>query len=147
MAAGDRTGAPAGARGRLHHVELWVADLASAEATLGWLLGKLGYVPADRWPHGVSYQGMGEYIVLEAGTDMLPGGHERCRPGLNHLAFHAGSASDVDALVREAADHGWSAMFADQYPHAGGKGHYAAYLENADGFEAELVADSAARPN
>jgi hypothetical protein len=31
-------------------------------------------------------------------------------------------------------------MFADQYPHAGGTGHYAAYLENIDGFEAELVA-------
>jgi hypothetical protein len=31
-------------------------------------------------------------------------------------------------------------MFADQYPHAGGPDHYAAYLENVDGFEAELVA-------
>jgi hypothetical protein len=35
-------------------------------------------------------------------------------------------------------------MFADRHPHAGGEGHYAAYLENADGFEAELVAPSAA---
>lgn len=31
-------------------------------------------------------------------------------------------------------------MFADNHPHAGGPGHYAAYLENADGFEVELVA-------
>jgi chitinase len=31
-------------------------------------------------------------------------------------------------------------MFADQYPYAGGNGHYAAYLENTDGYEAELVA-------
>lgn len=120
-----------------------MADLASAEASLGWLLGKLGYVLADRWPNGVSYRGAGEYIVLEAGPDVLPGGHERCRPGLNHLAYHAGSEAEVDALVRDSADHGWSAMFADKYPHAGGNGHYAAYLENAGGFEVELVADSA----
>jgi hypothetical protein len=32
-------------------------------------------------------------------------------------------------------------MFTEQHPFAGGPKHYAAYLENADGFEAELVAD------
>jgi hypothetical protein len=31
-------------------------------------------------------------------------------------------------------------MFADAHPHAGGPNHYAAYLENPDGFEVELVA-------
>jgi len=33
-------------------------------------------------------------------------------------------------------------MFTDRHPYAGGEGHYAAYLENADGFEVELVAPS-----
>jgi hypothetical protein len=33
-------------------------------------------------------------------------------------------------------------MFADRYPHAGGSEHYAAYLEDAAGFEVELVAES-----
>ena len=55
-------------RGSLHHVELWVPDLAPAGAEWGWLL------------------------------------------------------------------------FPDRHPHAGGPGHYAAYLANTDGFEAELVA-------
>jgi hypothetical protein len=31
-------------------------------------------------------------------------------------------------------------MFADRHPHAGGEDHYAAYMENQDGFEVELVA-------
>jgi hypothetical protein len=31
-------------------------------------------------------------------------------------------------------------MFPDRHPHAGGQDHYAAYLENADAFEIELVA-------
>jgi hypothetical protein len=44
----------------------------------------------------------------------------------------------------DAGQHGWRMLFADQYPYAGGTGHYAAYLENADGFEAELVAPSEA---
>jgi len=31
-------------------------------------------------------------------------------------------------------------MFRDRHPHAGGPRTYAAYLENVDGFEVELVA-------
>ncbi|MFH8661810.1 hypothetical protein [Streptomyces afghaniensis] len=68
------------------------------------------------------------------------------RPGLNHLAFHAGTPADVDALVRDAPAHGWEPLFADRYPHAGGSGHYAAYLSDTDGFEVELVAEVPANP-
>jgi hypothetical protein len=32
-------------------------------------------------------------------------------------------------------------MFADRYPHAGGAGHVALYLENSEGFEVEIVVD------
>jgi len=42
------------ARGGLHHLEIWVADLASAQMSWGWLLGELGYTVRDRWPDGVS---------------------------------------------------------------------------------------------
>ncbi len=37
--------------------------------------------------------------------------------------------------------HGWTLLFPGRHPFAGGPGHYAAYLANTDGFEAELVAD------
>jgi hypothetical protein len=60
---------------------------------------------------------------------------------LNHLAFHVATRQLVDELTAESALHGWRLMFADQYPFAGGPQHYAAYLENSDGFEVELVAD------
>jgi catechol 2,3-dioxygenase-like lactoylglutathione lyase family enzyme len=63
-----------------------------------------------------------------------------CFLGLNHLAFHAGSRSDVDQLVDVAADHGWHLMFADRHPFAGGPEHYAAYLHDDEGYEVELVA-------
>ncbi|MGO8726360.1 MAG: hypothetical protein ACLQK8_06515 [Streptosporangiaceae bacterium] len=39
-----------------------------------------------------------------------------------------------------APAHGWQLLFADRHPHAGGSQHYAAYLEDSDGFEVELVA-------
>jgi hypothetical protein len=39
-------------RGTLHHVELWVPDLACAVAEWGWLLGELGYQVFQVWPQG-----------------------------------------------------------------------------------------------
>ena len=135
----DATLAPA-PTGRLHHVEIWVADLAAAEASLGWLFGELGYMPGEGWAEGRTYQGAGEYLVLEAGPDVAAGAHERTRPGLNHLAFRAGSRSRVDELTAAARGRGFRLLFEDRHPHAGGADHYAAYLETADGFEVELVA-------
>lgn len=132
---------PAVPTGRLHHLEIWVRELESAERSLGWLLERLGYLRKDSWKSGVSYAGAEGYIVLEAGPDVQAADHERRRPGLNHLAFRAGTKAEVDLLARRAVSHGWTLMFADRHPYAGGKDHYAAYLENEQGFEVELVAD------
>jgi catechol 2,3-dioxygenase-like lactoylglutathione lyase family enzyme len=134
----------AGLTGALHHVELWVPDLARAEAEWGWLLGELGYVledPEDQdWPAGRSWHLGAGYIVVEQSPDLIGDRHERRRPGLNHLAFHAGNTARVDVLTEQAPGHGWELMFADRHPHAGGPQHYAAFLENSDGYEVELVA-------
>lgn len=46
----------------------------------------------------------------------------------------------MDALASASAQHGWTSLFPEKYPHAGGPDHYAAYLVNSDGFELELVA-------
>ena len=126
---------------RLHHVEIWIGDLVAAEASLGWLLERLGLARKDSWATGVSYGSEEFYVVLESGPDLAAGAHERRRPGVNHLAFQVGSRADVDLLARRASSHGWRLLFADRHPFAGGAGHYAAYLENAEGFEVELVAD------
>jgi catechol 2,3-dioxygenase-like lactoylglutathione lyase family enzyme len=125
----------------LHHVELWVPDIARAIDSWGWLLGTLGYEVYQDWPGGRSWRAAGHYIVVEQSSALSAGVHDRCRPGLNHLAFHAGQERDVDRLVAEGAQHGWSLLFPDRHPHAGGREHYAGYLENADGFEVELAAE------
>jgi RimJ/RimL family protein N-acetyltransferase/catechol 2,3-dioxygenase-like lactoylglutathione lyase family enzyme len=126
----------------VHHVELWVADLAAAEKTFGWLFGELGWYEYQRWERGVSWRHGDSYVVVEDSPARTGDRHERTAPGINHLALHAGSRADVDRITKAAADHGWRLMFADRHPHAGGSDHYAAYLENADGFEVELVARS-----
>ena len=126
--------------GALHHVELWVPDLGRATAHWGWLLTRLGYEQFQDWPDGRSWRLGDTYIVVEQSPAMSAPGHDRLRPGLNHLAFHAGSRADVDAITKEAQERGWTLMFADKHPYAGGPEHYAAYLANEDGYEVELVA-------
>ena len=124
----------------LHHVELWVPDLDRAVAEWGWLLGELGWEPFQEWPAGRSWRLGATYVVVEQSPDLRDDGHDRLRAGLNHLAFHAGDRSRVDALVDAAAAHGWSLLFSERHPHAGGPDTYAGYLVNSDGFEVELVA-------
>ncbi len=69
--------------------------------------------------------------------------HDRLRPGLNHLALHAGNRAAVDTLATTAPAHGWTLLFPDTHPYAGGQTHYAAYLSDIDGYQVELVATPA----
>jgi catechol-2,3-dioxygenase len=108
--------------------------------SFGWLLEALGHTLHQEWDGGRSWLLGTAYLVVEQSPALTSDRHERCRPGLNHLAFHVEDRTAVDALATEAVHHGWHLMFADRHPHAGGAGHCAAYLENDDGFEVELVA-------
>jgi catechol 2,3-dioxygenase-like lactoylglutathione lyase family enzyme len=126
--------------GGLHHVELWVPNLDRAVASLGWLLEALDHTLFQSWNNGRSWRLGPTYLVLEQSPALTADRHDRCRPGLNHLAFHVEDETAVDRLATDATRHGWHLMFPDRHPHAGGAQHYAAYLENDDGFEVELVA-------
>ncbi|HUY45716.1 MAG TPA: VOC family protein [Streptosporangiaceae bacterium] len=128
------------AMGTLHHVEIWVPDLSRAEHTWGWLLSALGYELYQQWPEGSSWRANETYIVLEQSPARRAFRHDRYRPGMNHLAFHVSDRGTLDRMVGEALLHGWRLMFADRHPYAGGEHHYAAYLEDPDGYEVELVA-------
>ncbi|MFF8513267.1 VOC family protein [Streptomyces sp. NPDC015492] len=133
--------------GTLHHVELWVPDLNRALASLGWLLETLGYALFQSWESGRSWRLGPTYLVIEQSTALTADQHDRCRPGLNHLAFHVEDADTLDELTSNATRHGWDLLFPECHPYAGGRQHYAAYLENDDGFEVELVAIEAPKRN
>jgi catechol 2,3-dioxygenase-like lactoylglutathione lyase family enzyme len=142
--AGSDGSVPAvGRSGFLHHVEIWVPDLARAERSWGWLLTRLGAEPFQSWEHGRSWRRDGAYVVLEQSPALTGDRHDRRSPGLNHLAFWVDD--DLDTLVAEASAHGWTLLFPDRHPLAGGPDHRAAYLEDADGYEVELVSSPGTR--
>ncbi|WP_345752216.1 VOC family protein [Microbacterium rhizophilus] len=124
----------------LHHVEIWIASAVRAAAEWAWLLERLGWVRDGEWPGGFTWSAGGAYLTFTEAPSQR-GGHDRRREGLNHLAFRGGSPAEVDRLVADATDHGWTPLYQDRYPHAGGPGHYAGWLENASGFKAEVVAE------
>ena len=126
--------------GTLHHVELRTADLDVAIETWGWLLDELGFEAYQEWSGGRSWRRAATYIVLESAP--ASGAHDRREPGLSHLAFHGGTPENVERLWATAPDHGWAHLYADRWPWAGGPGHYAAFLENAERFKVELVASA-----
>ncbi|CAA9388747.1 glyoxalase [uncultured Nocardioides sp.] len=121
----------------LHHLDLWVGDPATAEGEWGWLLGELGWEADDglrSWGHPD-----GTYLFLERSEDLVDEPHDRCRPGVNHVALTCDERHLLDRMRAESSAHGWHELYADRYPHAGGDDHVALYLESSEGFEVEVV--------
>ncbi|GAB49760.1 hypothetical protein MOPEL_134_00440 [Mobilicoccus pelagius NBRC 104925] len=127
----------------MHHIELWTSDLAASRPAFDRVLSALGWRAEQDpdWAVGeIWHHPSGAYIVLEQSPDVT-GPHERTRAGLNHLALRVESRAALDVLRAQACANGWSELFADRYPHAGGPDHTALFIENSEGFELELVAD------
>ncbi len=124
----------------LHHLDLWVRDLAVARGEWGWLLGELGWGvdleddQASSWQHDD-----GTYFFLQRVPEDTGEEHDRMIPGVNHLALTIETRAALDRLRSESSEHGWHELFADRYPHAGGDEHTALYVENSEGFEVEIV--------
>ncbi len=132
----------------VHHLELWTADLATVLPSWDWLLAEIGWaVHHDPdWPQGRTWHHeSGVYLVLEQSPD-VSGPHDRLRAGLNHLALRTTDREHLDRVRGRCVEHGWSEMFAERYPYAGGPDHVALFIENSEGFEVELVAQEPRSP-
>ncbi len=125
-----------------HHVELWVIDLDRARTEWSWLLERLGFAPADAWTDGSSWRAEGAYLTI-----CVP-------PGLRGARVTIGgsppgsttSPSRWFAQRRRPADGGGSGAWLERavrrpVPARGRPpDHYAGWLENGEGFKAEVVA-------
>lgn len=123
----------------LHHLELWTRSFSTAYPSWQWLAHQLGLQELQRWEKGISWQAQdGSYLVLEESPD-TQGEHNRLNPGMNHVAFNC-SREVMEKIRGQLEQSGWQELFATKYPHAAGKEHFALYINNAEGFEVELVA-------
>lgn len=126
----------------LHHVEIYVSNLARSSEFWSWLLCEwLGYQQFQKWEQGVSYIRENTYIVLVQAEDrFLKNSYHRCNIGLNHLAFHGTSKDQIDRLFVELKKKGLTILYEDRHPHAGGAESYAAFFEDPDRIKVEVVA-------
>lgn len=128
----------------LHHVEIWVADLDEAVDSWGWLLARLGLEVTGEWADGRTWEAGSAYVTLTTSPNLSATAHDRRRAGVNHLAFWGGTRAEVDSLLADAETHGWHPLYQERYPHAGGPDHYAGWVQNAQGFKVEIVAEQPA---
>ncbi len=126
----------------LHHVEIYVSDLARSRTFWQWLLcEELGYKVYQEWPKGVDFIFEKTYIVfVQTEEKHLDTTYNRCRTGLNHLAFHARSKSHVDDLTAKLRERGITILYPDRHPYAGGPDYYAVFFEDPDRIKVEVVA-------
>jgi catechol 2,3-dioxygenase-like lactoylglutathione lyase family enzyme len=127
----------AGRAGGLHHVEIYVADLPLARDFWGWWLGELGWTPFQDWDQGFSLRQGRTYLVFVLATHLDRPFH-RCRPGLNHLAFHAESRAQLNRLTDEVVRRGWTLLYPERHPHAGGPDSVALFFEGPERLKVEL---------
>ena len=130
-------------RGFLHHVEIYVSDLARTKDFYGWLLGELGYAVVNEWPLGISY-GLGQtyFVFVQVEEAFLKDGYHRKRVGLNHLAFHVDSRQEVDNFTEQLRARGATVLYEDRHPYAGGENYYAVFFEDPDRMKLELAVSS-----
>ncbi|MBH5319731.1 VOC family protein [Paenibacillus sp. GSMTC-2017] len=129
-------------KGMIHHIEIYVSDLKKTLHFWEWLLEELGYCKYQQWECGESWKLAETYIVfVQTEERFLDVTYHRCRVGLNHLAFHAGSRQQLDDLTIKLVDKGIQLLYTDRHPFAGGTDHYAVYFEDPDRIKVELVAD------
>jgi catechol 2,3-dioxygenase-like lactoylglutathione lyase family enzyme len=128
------------AAGKLHHVEIYCSDLKKSADFWGWFLSELGYQVFQKWSAGVSFILADTYLVfVQADPRHLATPFHRCRPGLNHLAFHAASRCQVDEMTRKLRERGVVILYTDRHPHAGGPDSYAVFFEDPERIKVELT--------
>lgn len=128
-------------KGALHHVEIYVKDLAVSKEFWGWLLEKLGYEVFQEWDAGISYLLGDTYLVfVQAEQKHLDVPYHRCRAGLNHLAFHGESRAFVDEMTLALCERGVTILYEDRHPYAGGDDYYAVFFEDPDRMKVEITA-------
>lgn len=126
------------ASGKLHHVEIYCSNLEKSLNFWSWFLELFGYHEFQKWEHGVSYKLGDTYLVfVQADDKHLGGSYHRCKPGLNHLAFHASSRKMVDEILKALKLREINILYSYKFPN---NDSYAIYFEDPERIKVEVVA-------
>ncbi|WP_033542392.1 VOC family protein [Planococcus sp. CAU13] len=124
----------------IHHIEMNVSNLAVSRRFYDQLFPLLGYTLFQDWPEGFSYRKGKEYLVfVQTPSEFLEAGYHRKAAGLNHLAFHAPSTFEVDAITEQMRQSNAKILYEDWHPYAGGEGTYAVFMEDPDRLKIEVA--------
>lgn len=140
-------------RGSISHLDLNVTDPAVSIGFYGLLLEFLGWrrdevsSTAQRCSWSITGpEGCVTGVEIRAPAHPAPRSvHERYSPGIDHLAFHASSRDDVDAvhMLLTAAGH----PVADPPAEYGySPGYYAVAFDDPDGIRLEVVHEPGTNP-
>ena len=130
-------------RGRLHHLDLTVADPKVSAPFYDLVLGHMGYANVRDDEDGIDY-GFGGRLYPSIGIVRAKGAtrtraHDRYSPGLHHVAFWAESRADVDALHEKLVADGITILDPPaDYPQYGA-GYYAVFFADPDGLKLEYA--------
>lgn len=72
-------------------------------------------------------------------------GFNRTHVGINHLAFTASDAQQVDEIREQLRARHIPLLYDDRFPFAGGPNHYAVFAEDPDRIKIEVVAVHSAK--
>lgn len=133
-------------RGTIHHLDLTVRDPAASRAFYDAVLGFLGYRVSDESARGVDWDlrdGEDRFVasigIVRASEEGAGRRHDRFSPGLHHVAWHATSRSEVDAMHDLLVGIGATVLDSPTaYPEYG-DGYYAVFFADPDGLKLELV--------
>jgi glyoxylase I family protein len=137
-----------GARGLISHLDLNVAHPQESVAFYSLVLGHLGFRRHDldvgrAWWSLDYADGASFGIEVRPPARSAPSDrHERYSPGIDHLALHAESRDDVDALHAKLVAAGYEvADPPSEYDYS--PGYYAVAFDDPSGIRIEVVHDPA----
>ncbi len=126
---------------KVHHIEIYCSSLEKSVQFWSWFLTEIGYKQFQKWSDGVSFKLGSTYMVfVQADSKYLDSSFHRCKPGLNHLAFHASSRQNVDDMTLKLQERGIKILYPEKHPHAGGPDSYGVFFEDPERIKVELMA-------
>ena len=126
----------------LHHVEIYVSNLAASRIFWSALLERIGYETGDSWDEGFTLNHANDaYLTfVQVEKKHAHRNYHRCGVGLNHLAFKVEGRDTVDALKQYCTENDIPCLYEDRYPFAnGGQEYYALFVEDPDRIKVEFV--------